>query len=110
MNGGAGKIEVECKFSVGAGFVMPGLSAVPGVAAVTAPHTFGLSAIYFDTPGFRLATARITLRRRTGGTDEGWHLKLPPSGAARREVQAPLSAGTDTVPAEFAGRVAEVTG
>src|SRR5215467_9861676 len=104
-----GKIEVERKYSVGAEFVVPDLSGAPAVAAVTSPRTYHLTAIYFDTPGFRLASARITLRRRTGGTDAGWHLKLP-AGAERREVHAPLESGTDTVPAEFAGLVSGVTG
>src|SRR5215472_3181648 len=104
-----GKIEVERKYAVGAEFVMPDLSAAPAVTAVTSPRTYHLTAIYFDTPGFRLASARITLRRRTGGTDAGWHLKLP-AGAARREVHAPLESGTDTVPAELAGLVFDVTG
>jgi inorganic triphosphatase YgiF len=103
------KIEVERKYSVGADFAMPGLSGVPGVASVTGPRTFQLTAVYFDTPGFRLAMAHITLRRRTGGTDAGWHLKLP-AGADRREVHVPLSAGKDTVPAELAGLVPDVTG
>jgi inorganic triphosphatase YgiF len=103
------KIEVERKYSVGADFAMPGLSGVPAVASVTSPQTFHLTAVYFDTPGFRLATAHITLRRRTGGTDAGWHLKLP-AGADRREVHVPLSAGMDTVPAELAGLVPDVTG
>src|SRR5260370_38784447 len=102
-------IEVEPKCSVGAEFVMPDLNGPPGVAAVTGPRTYHLTAIYFDTPGFRLASARITLRRRTGGTDAGWHLKLP-AGTARREVHAPLESGTDTVPAELAGLVSAVTG
>jgi len=104
-----GKIEVERKYSVGAEFVVPDLSGAPAVAAVTSPRTYHLTAIYFDTPGFRLASARITLRRRTGGTDAGWHLKLP-AGAERREVHAPLESGTDTVPAELAGLVSDVTG
>ena len=110
MSGGSGgKVEIERKYSVGADFVVPDLSAVPGVAAVTAPKTYHLTAIYLDTPGFRLASARITLRRRTGGTDAGWHLKLP-EGAARREVHAPLGTGPDAVPPELAGLVADVTG
>jgi CYTH domain len=104
-----GKIEVERKYSVGAEFVVPDLSGAPAVAAVTSPRTYHLTAIYFDTPGFRLVSARITLRRRTGGTDAGWHLKLP-AGAERREVHAPLESGTDTVPAELAGLVSDVTG
>jgi inorganic triphosphatase YgiF len=110
MSGGTSEqIEVERKYAVGAEFVMPDLNGPPGVAAVTSPRTYHLTAIYFDTPGFRLASARITLRRRTGGTDAGWHLKLP-AGAARREVHAPLESGTDTVPAELAGLVSDVTG
>src|SRR5215469_310321 len=110
MSGGTSEqIEIERKYSVGAEFVMPDLRRAPAVASVTSPRTYHLTAIYFDTPGFRLASARITLRRRTGGTDAGWHLKLP-AGAARREVHEPLESGTDTVPAELAGLVSDVTG
>jgi inorganic triphosphatase YgiF len=108
-DGSGGKLEIERKYSVGAGFGMPDLSAVPGVTAVTSPKTYHLTAVYLDTPGFRLALARITLRRRTGGTDAGWHLKLP-AGTARREVHAPLGTGPDAVPAELAGLVSGVTG
>jgi inorganic triphosphatase YgiF len=117
-----GKIEIERKYAVGADFAMPDLSGVPAVASVTGPRTYQLTAVYWDTPGFRLAEAHITLRRRTGGTDAGWHLKLP-AGAERREVHAPLEAGTDragvgaergggesTVPAELTGLVSGVTG
>ena len=103
------KIEIERKFAVGADFAVPDLSGVPAVASVTGPRTYHLTAVYWDTPGFRLAAAHITLRRRTGGTDAGWHLKLP-AGTERREVHAPLEAGTDTVPPELAGLVAGVTG
>ena len=40
------------------------------------------------------------MRRRTGGDDAGWHLKLPVDADTRREIQRPL--GTDdTVPAEL---------
>jgi inorganic triphosphatase YgiF len=104
-----GKIEIERKYAVGADFAVPDLSGVPAVASVTGPRTYQLTAVYWDTPGFRLAEAHITLRRRTGGTDAGWHLKLP-AGAERREVHAPLDAGTDTVPGELAGLVTGVTG
>jgi inorganic triphosphatase YgiF len=102
-------IEIERKYSVGADFVMPDLSGVPAVASVTGPRTYHLTAVYWDTPGFRLAAAHITLRRRTGGTDAGWHLKLP-AGAERREVHAPLEAGTTTVPGELTGLVSGVLG
>ena len=102
-----GFLEVERKYVVGAGFVLPDLSTVPGVAAVTGPRTYHLTAIYLDTPGLDLAGAKITLRRRTGGTDAGWHLKLPAGAGARREVHAPLGPGTEAVPEHLAGLVAE---
>src|SRR6516165_6907955 len=110
MSGGiSSQMEVERKYAVGADFVMPDLSGTPAVAAVTSPRIYHLTAVYLDTPGFRLAGARITLRRRTGGTDAGWHLKLP-AGTARREVHAPLGTGPGDVPAELAGLVSDVTG
>jgi hypothetical protein len=102
-------LEIERKYAVGADFVMPDLSRVPAVAAVTGPRTYHLTAVYLDTPGLRLAEAHITLRRRTGGTDAGWHLKLP-AGPARREVHEPLGAGTGAVPPPLAAMVADWTG
>jgi len=80
------------------------------VAAVTGPQTYRLRAIYFDTTDFRLAAAKITLRRRTGGTDAGWHLKLPAGADSRREVHAPLGRGASSVPARLAELVAGWTG
>ena len=110
MSAADSSLEIERKYAVDAGFVLPDLSAVTGVAAVTGPRTYHLTAVYHDTPGQRLAAGRITLRRRTGGTDAGWHLKLPAGAGARREVHAPLGPGTESVPAELAGLVAEHTG
>ena len=58
-----------------------------------------LDAVYFDTPGRDLAAHHVTLRRRTGGPDAGWHLKLPAGPDARTEVRAPLGdAAPTTVP------------
>ena len=90
-------LEIERKYAVDAGFVLPDLSAVPGVAAVTGPDIYHLTAVYLDTPGLDLAAAHITLRRRTGGTDAGWHLKLPAGTETRREVHAPLGPGGEPV-------------
>ncbi len=103
-------LEIERKYAVDAGFVLPDLSVVPGVAGVAGPRTYHLTAVYYDTPGQRLAAARITLRRRTGGTDAGWHLKLPAGAGARREVHAPLGPGTEDVPTELADLVSEQAG
>jgi hypothetical protein len=104
-------LEIERKFDVSTGFTVPDLAAVPGCAAVGEPVTHHLSATYYDTPGNRLAASKITLRRRTGGTDEGWHLKLAAGQHARREIHAPLAAGDEAqVPEELASQVAAVTG
>jgi len=102
-------VEIEQKFDVDTGFERPDFGALPGVTAA-APVVYRLAATYFDTPGERLAANKITLRRRVGGTDEGWHLKLPAAGGNRQEVQEPLGDSADEVPARLASRVAEVTG
>ena len=91
-------LEVEKKYDVGGDASVPPLDGLPGVARVDEPHTARLDAVYFDTADHALASRRITLRRRTGGSDAGWHLKLPPETAGtgdagpqqRREVHAPL--------------------
>ena len=102
-------LEIEQKFDVDTGFERPSFGGLAGVSAAE-PVLYHLSATYFDTADGRLAAAKITLRRRTGGTDEGWHLKLPERAGARREVHAPLGASEREVPGELAARVAEVTG
>ncbi|HUZ37295.1 MAG TPA: CYTH domain-containing protein [Streptosporangiaceae bacterium] len=104
-----GFIETERKYEAGPAFVLPDLAGVAGVAAVTGQRTHRLRAVYFDTADLRLAAARITLRRRTGGTDAGWHLKLPAGVDSRREVHAPLTRAARTVPASLAARVAGST-
>src|SRR5579862_5208658 len=102
-------LEIEQKFDVDPGFERPSFTGLPGVSAAD-PVRHHLSATYFDTADQRLAASKITLRRRSGGTDEGWHLKLPAQAGARREVHAPLGPADREVPAELAARVAEVTG
>ena len=48
---------------------------------------------YFDTPGAALRLFGITLRRRVGGSETGWQLKVP-SGTARTELQSGSRATT----------------
>ncbi|KKD02339.1 CYTH domain-containing protein, partial [Streptomyces sp. WM6386] len=74
---------------------LPDLAGVGGIVSVVDRGAEDLDAVYYDTGDLRLAGASVTLRRRTGGTDAGWHLKLPLSGDSREEVRAPLS---DTLP------------
>jgi CHAD domain-containing protein len=97
--------EIEKKYDVDEDAAVPPLEGLPGVTRAGLPHTAVLEAVYFDTKRHTLASHRITLRRRTGGTDAGWHLKLPPledtgTGAEpqqRRELHAPLGQ-PDVVP------------
>jgi len=112
-------LEIEQKFDVPPDFERPDFAALGGPLGApviaAAPVLYHLSATYYDTADGRLAAAKITLRRRTGGTDAGWHLKTParpgPDGvSARREVHAPLGDGEEDVPEVLAARVAEVTG
>lgn len=93
-------IEVERKFVVDADFVLPPLPEVPGWPTGWSVADGGvvlLEATYYDTADLRLARARITLRRRTGGKDAGWHLKIQ-DGKEREEIHAPLGSAKETVP------------
>ncbi|WP_307480212.1 CYTH and CHAD domain-containing protein [Pseudarthrobacter sulfonivorans] len=100
-------VEVEKKYDVGGEAEVPDLAVLPGVARVGEPRVDALQAVYFDTERHALAARGITLRRRTGGADAGWHLKLPPEVSheeepasapqRRRELHAPLGQ-PDVVP------------
>ncbi|GGS49305.1 CYTH and CHAD domain-containing protein [Streptomyces violaceus] len=95
------KREIERKYeSEDSG--LPDLTGVAGVAAVADKGVAHLDATYYDTVDERLAESSVTLRRRTGGSDAGWHLKFPVAPGVRDELHAPLS---DTLPDELAGLV-----
>ncbi|MER0245602.1 CYTH and CHAD domain-containing protein [Streptomyces sp. HSW2009] len=109
--------EIERKYEAAPGAApidsaaRAGLAELPGVARVAEQGVSALDATYYDTADQRLAADGVTLRRRTGGSDAGWHLKLPalPGGVRRSsgdagdlvrdEVRAPLA---DALPAELA--------
>lgn len=100
-------LEVEAKFAVDEQAPVPDLTRIDGVATIAATTSHDLSAIYYDTEDLRLSRSRITLRRRSGGKDDGWHLKLPGAGA-RIEVHAPLGEPVDgqfQVPEELLDQV-----
>ncbi|MFF4171169.1 CHAD domain-containing protein [Streptomyces sp. NPDC001744] len=97
------KRETERKYEATPETDVPDLTGVPGVATVVDDGVTELDAVYHDTPDLRLAADSITLRRRTGGADEGWHLKFPVAAGVRDEIRAPLSpTGTDTLPPDLA--------
>jgi CHAD domain-containing protein len=86
--------ETERKYEsadpVEAGLIGEVASAAGCVLPAGAPTEFTLSATYYDTDDLRLARSRLTLRRRRGGSDDGWHLKLPAGPDSRDEVRVPL--------------------
>jgi CHAD domain-containing protein len=99
-------IELEHKYDAEADLALPDLRQVGGCARVGPPETHTLRASYYDTEDLRLAARGITLRRREGGGDEGWHLKLPIGAHTKREERVPLDAGGGEVPAELSALVA----
>ncbi|MFJ4684892.1 CHAD domain-containing protein [Streptomyces sp. NPDC088789] len=95
------KREIERKYeSDDSG--LPDLTGVAGVAAVIDKGVAELDATYYDTADERLAKDAITLRRRTGGGDAGWHLKFPVAPGVRDEIREPLSTA---LPRSIAGLV-----
>jgi CHAD domain-containing protein len=98
--------ETERTYEAGtAGFALPPLDGLPGVASVSDLQQETLEAEYYDTSDLRLINAGVTLRRRRGGSDEGWHLKLPAGEDTRRELRRPLEEHETSVPRELTGLV-----
>jgi inorganic triphosphatase YgiF len=100
-------LETESKFDVGTDFAIPDLRGVSDGSGVTEPEVRLLAAHYYDTEDLRLAAAKITLRRRTGGPDAGWHLKLRAGAGSRRELQAPLGDEEAGVPPQLVTLISE---
>ncbi|MFI5899019.1 CHAD domain-containing protein [Streptomyces cyaneofuscatus] len=93
------KREIERKYEATDATRLPDLSRVAGVARVEKRGVTELDAVYYDTADLRLASHSLTLRRRTGGADAGWHLKFPVATGIRDELHEPLA---DTLPPSFA--------
>ncbi|MCG8926121.1 CYTH and CHAD domain-containing protein [Lentzea sp. CC55] len=95
--------ETERKYEAPSDASLPDLTEITGVAA--GPEEFDLEATYFDTDDYRLARAGVTLRRRVGGPDEGWHLKLPAGEDSREELHVPLGRATKKPPKDLTSLV-----
>ena len=80
-------IEQEDKYEVDSDWVMPQLTELLPDGGRLDEKVQKLDNTYFDTPRAGLRLFGITLRRRVGGTDTGWQLKIP-SGTARTELQS----------------------
>ena len=105
-------LEREHKYDASTKLVLPDLSGVAGVAEIGDAIEQTLEATYFDTPDHRLTAAGATLRRRTGGDDDGWHLKLPSAVEpdARHACRIGLGRAVRTVPKRFRSTVAGLSG
>ncbi|MFJ6530964.1 CYTH domain-containing protein [Microbacterium sp. NPDC091662] len=101
-------VEVERKYDVDLETPLPRWDAIPGVDAVTSGEVRVLDARYFDTADGALSQGGVALRRRTGGPDEGWHVKGPRRGDGRLELGWPLGEG-DELPSAVAETVSEWT-
>ncbi|HEX4249752.1 MAG TPA: CYTH and CHAD domain-containing protein [Pseudonocardia sp.] len=99
--------ETERKYEAPDTVDLPDPPESLGVAGDVEDHL--LKAIYFDTAELHLLQAGITLRRREGGSDAGWHLKLPAGGDSRDEHRLPLTK-TRRPPAKLAKLVLAQTG
>lgn len=98
-------VEIERKFDVTESTPLPEFDRLHGVERVAPPVEYELDATYFDTAELALATARITLRRRTGGDDAGWHLKTVIDSDQRQELHEPLGNDPAEVPERLLRRV-----
>lgn len=86
-------VEVERKYDVDEATPLPRWDGIPGVEAVTAGEHRSLDARYYDTADGALSRSGVALRRRTGGPDQGWHVKGPREGDGRLELGWPLGDG-----------------
>lgn len=91
--------ETEYKYEAPPGTSLPDLRGLPRVASQSEDREDRLDATYHDTATYDLARAGITLRHRTGGSDAGWHLKVP-SGRSETRTELRLP-GDSELPAEF---------
>ncbi|GEC97930.1 hypothetical protein KVA01_00850 [Kocuria varians] len=93
------QVEIERKYDV-PGHDRPELALheLEGFT-VGEPVEHDMSATYYDTADLQLARAKVALRRRRGGSDDGWHVKYQ-TGDARGEIHhEPLKTAPTRIPA-----------
>jgi hypothetical protein len=103
------QLEIERKYDVGRGTRLPDLVGVGAIAVMESPTDTDLVAVYYDTDRLDVTRSRRALRRRTGGDDAGWHLKVAPEEAeGRTEHRWPLT-DDDVVPEDIVHALVAVT-
>ena len=78
MNAPATHQEIEYKFRIPQHLALDVSQLLTDAGLnFTQEATRSMQAHYYDTPRLSLLRWGVTLRRRTGGGDDGWHMKLP---------------------------------
>ena len=105
---GTSQVEIERKYDVAADAAVPPLAGVGPVTGVDEPVTRAARGGLPRHGGPGPRPAGVTLRRRVGGQDSGWHLKRPVTkadkadkkagGTARSELHEPLGPDDEPVP------------
>ena len=101
------ELEREEKFEVDPGWMLPDVGEFVPDGGKVVEDVRRLESTYFDTPERRLLEFGVTLRRRVGGGETGWQLKVP-AGSARTELQSKST--RPTIPKDFSGAVAGLRG
>ena len=99
--------EREEKFDVKRGWVLPDVGGLVPDGGSVLNEVRHLKSVYFDTADRGLLDLGVTLRRRVGGGDTGWQLKVP-AGSARTELRS--GSRRLTPPKELAEAVAGLQG
>jgi CHAD domain-containing protein len=101
MGNSTSAVETERKYDGSVRKRSGKLTGVLGDIVRGEPRVDQLTAVYYDTGSLALLRGRITLRRREGGHDAGWHLKLPAGTDSRQEIRFPLGNADDGPPEEL---------
>lgn len=75
---GKKSFEIERKYEAPEGALLP-LSFTSAGLTLLVEDSFEMTATYFDTSDSLLAAHGVALRKRFGGEDEGWHIKIKQS-------------------------------
>ena len=103
MSGATEHREVEYKFRIPEGLTLQVTDILDDTGMVVTPRSHrSMSAVYFDTNNLNLLRWGITLRRRVGGGDDGWHLKIPTTGDTGERDEIRIERSDATVPFELA--------
>jgi hypothetical protein len=93
-------LEIERTYDLPDGAALPDLIGIDGILRTDRQQPIELDATYWDTERYDLVASQVTVRRRTGGTDAGWHIKRASSDTVRHEQHFPLTDDPDAVPVE----------